>query len=180
MSDRNVIEGNMNSPSKGVGSEEQNPFLQGIATKKKRPRWFWSVGLATLALLFFYLWQVFMTTFVHTQLMVPGHYVPRKGVVLPVQPEEQAQVCTPVYQATRMTPYADSQGEMHRFPEFRDHGNIWLLDSGRTEMFEAEVLKHPNCLAHLLQLSAASRNRVILVIYDKATKSDVLVIRNYP
>lgn len=180
MHDPNADDATMKSSGKAVSQEEQNPLLQGMARKKKWPRWFWPVGLVAIALLLFYFWQVFMAAFVHTQLMVPGHYVPRKGVVLPVQPEEQAQMCIPVYQAARMTPYADSQGEMHRFPEFREHGNIWFLDSGRTEMFEADLLKHPNCLAHLLQLSAASRNRVILVIYDKATKSDVLVIRNYP
>lgn len=78
-----------------------------------------------------------------------------------------------------MTPYADSK-EMHQFPEFRERGNFWLLDSAKTDMYEAELLKHPRCLQFRLQEMAAVSNRLILVIYDKTTKSDVLVIRNYP
>lgn len=161
--------------------ESDNATSKTAALNKKRvPKWAWLAGAAAIALLLLYLWQVFMAAFVYTQLKVSGHYVPRDGATLPEHPEERRAECIPVYKATRMTPYADSQGEMHRFPEFQEHGNIWLLDSARTEMYEAELLKHPNCLPLLLQLSAAAKNRVILVIYDKTTKTDVLVIRNYP
>lgn len=152
----------------------------GAQNKKGFPKWVWLAGLIAIALLFFYLWQVFMAAFMYTQFRVPGHYIPKDGWTLPVYPDDLPKECVPIYMATRMTPYADSQGEMHRFPEFRERGSFWLLDSAKTTMYEVELLKHPRCLQFRLQEIAAAKNRVIFVIYDKATGADVLVIRNYP
>jgi hypothetical protein len=142
----------------------------------RRPGWLWPAGLAATALLLIYLWQVFMAAFVFSTY----HDVSVKpGRALPYYPSELQQECVPVFEATTMTPYADKDGVMHRFPEFQERGSFWLLDSAMTGIYDVELLKHPRCLQFMLQRIAAIKDRQILVIYDKATKSDVLVVRNY-
>ena len=170
-----------NAGAAGMAIHEMaNRAPSGAQGKKKLPRWFWPVGIAVTVLLLIYLWQVFMAAFQRTQTRTPGYFVAREGRSFPEYSGEVRSECESVYDGTTLTPYADNRGAMHRFPEFREHGSIWLLESAKTTMYEAELLKHPRCLQFRLQEIAAAKNRVIFVIYDKATRSDVLVIRNYP
>jgi hypothetical protein len=103
----------------------------------------------------------------------------KPGRARPYYPDELREECVPIFEATTMTPHADKNGEMHRFPGFQERGSFWLLNSAKTSVYEAELLRHPRCLDIMLQGLAAMRSRQILVIYDKATHSDVLVVRNY-
>lgn len=159
-------------------SEGQNPFLKGM-TRKKRLPWFLLVIVVSLAVVITYLYLVFMAAFQYSKFNVPGRYTAKPGLTIP---DDFPKECIPVYVGSSMTPYADKTPphEMHYFPEYKDRGSVWLLDSAVTRMYEAELLKHPRCLQFRLQEMAAIKNRMILVIYDKATKSDVLVVRNYP
>lgn len=182
MSDPNADDANMKSSGKTVGPEEQNPFLQGMAHKKKRPRWFWPAILIGAALTITYLLLVFIVGFEHGQSQGPSLYIPKPGWSLPSYQDDFPKECAPIFVRTTLTPYTDGKSphEMHQFSEYRSKASVWLLNPARTKMYEAELLKYPQCLQFRLQEMAATKNRLILVIYDKATKSEVLVIRNYP
>jgi len=137
--------------------------------------WLWPLGIATVSALLIYLYLVFMAAFSYSK---PDDGV-KPGRARPYYPDELREECSPIFEKTTMTPHADKNGEMHRFPGFQERGNVWLLNSARTSVYEAELLWHPRCLDIMLQNVAAARRRLILVIYDKATRSDVLVVRNY-
>ena len=155
-----------------------NLIKKNINSRRPRHNGLWLIVLAT-ALLALYLWQVLVAAFQYSKFNVPGRYEAKPGLSLPIYPDDFPKECTPVYVASNMTPYADSKDEMHRFSEFREHGNIWLLDSATTVMYESELLKHPRCLQFRLQEVAAARNRIVLVIYDKASKPEILILNNY-
>jgi hypothetical protein len=147
----------------------------GEQEKKRTRKWIWLWGLAVAILVFIYLWFVFLALFQRDQTKTPGYFAAKEGRSIPVLDEGLRAECKPIYDKTILTPYKD-----HDFREFSNRGHIWLLDAARTEMYGAELLKYPRCLQFRLQEMAAAKNRVILVLYDKATQSDVLVIRNYP
>ncbi len=63
--------------------------------------------------------------------------------------------------------------------EFREYGNAWLWDSGKTMMYDSSILLNKECLDYLIQLMIVARPRIIMVFYDRATKSEVLVMQNY-
>ena len=66
-----------------------------------------------------------------------------------------------------------------RPPEFKEYASVWLLDSGKTEMYDQRLLDYPDCLVFLVRRLAASGAARILVVYDRRAKTELLVIRNY-
>lgn len=146
-----------------------------VQEKKRVLRWMWLARLAVVIFVLIYLWFVFLALFQRDQTKTPGYFAAKEGQSIPVPDERLQAECAPTYEKTILTPYRD-----HDFREFSNRGHIWLFDAARTEMYEAELLKYPRCLQFRLQQMAAARNHVILVLYDKAVKADVLVIRNYP
>lgn len=123
-----------------------------------------------------YLLLVFMTAL---EIGKGGHYdlAAKPGWSLP----SGSAICGDVLKRYGMTPYADSNPphQMHQFPEYRERGNVWLLDSARTVVYETAILDHPECLQYVLQQLAAMKQREVLVIYDRGKKTEVLTARNY-
>lgn len=102
----------------------------------------------------------------------------RRGYTMPIVPME----CKQVLQDTSLNPgleYKQSKVEKYQLPEFKEYGNVWLWDGGKTMMYDSNILKHPVCVSFLLEQMTPTYKRLILVIYDKQLKSEVLVIRNY-
>ena len=95
---------------------------------------------------------------------------PRLGATLPV-PSEQ---CKATLKATSLNPHG-----AWRPPEFREYGNIWLLDPAKTIMYDAAILSYPECLQVMVSHTALTETRRILVIYDRQRGTELLVVRNY-
>ena len=93
---------------------------------------------------------------------------PRTGHVLPKMTDE----CRNILAKADLSPRG-TKGV------FREYANIWLWDGANTLMYDESVLEHAACLNYLLQECVAAKERLILVIYNRQTSSEVLLIRNY-
>lgn len=81
--------------------------------------------------------------------------------------------CKPIYREMTLTPYADK-----KFAQFREYGNIWLLDSAKTSMTRMEILNYPECFAEKVKASIRHYDRHIIVLFDVEKNREVLVITN--
>jgi len=143
-------------------------FVIKWARKKKRK---WPIVLiiaAIVILTMLYLFVVFLAA--ANRSAVYFTLTPKRGYTLPEMPWE----CKELLSTVSLNP----KGQ-HRPMEFREYGNLWLLDGAKTTMYDSSILEHPMCHNFLLQRLAAAKERRILVIYDRQAKKELLIIRNY-
>ena len=138
----------------------------------------WFLLLLAVGMVATYFYFVFMATFSKSKGWTA--YI-KPGQSLPEMSNETSKECAAIFSQTTLTPHFDANAPhiRHDFPEFREYASVWLLDSASTAMYESALLNHPACLSFLLKRMSIVKNRDILVIYDRATNAEVLVIRNY-
>jgi len=126
-----------------------------------------AVIVSLLVLVMVYLAVVFLAA-----SNISNYYglTPRPGYTMPEIPDECRKIMTEV----SLNPVGPK-----RPVEYRQYANVWLWDGAYTIMYDATILDHPICLNLLLQRLMAAKQHIILVIYDRQTQSEALVIRNY-
>lgn len=139
--------------------EDSNSNTQ-PARKKSRRRKILAL-VATIAVLG-YLAMVLLTDFKKATSVYPNGFDP---VIF--------ERCKPIYREMALTPYADE-----KFAQFREYGNIWLLDSAKTSMLRVELLNYPECFAEEVKASIRFKERHIIVLFDVEKNREVLVITN--
>ncbi|HQB37716.1 MAG TPA: hypothetical protein PL053_00380 [Deltaproteobacteria bacterium] len=102
------------------------------------------------------------------------NFVARSGYIKPVISD----ACRPILSKTDMNPHGDMR--IHPpLPEYKEYGNIWFGDSGKTIMYSSEIMEYPECINYLVQSIVVAKTRKILVVYNRKNKSEELIIKNY-
>jgi hypothetical protein len=126
------------------------------------------VPLLLVFLILVYLFLVFIKA--HTRSSNYLRMTPKPGYARPEIPN----ACKQILSDTSLNPYANIRPK-----EFREYGNLWLLDNGKTLMYKSSLMDHPQCLNVVMQRMMATKMHYILVIYDCEKQSEVLIVRNY-
>ncbi len=115
-----------------------------------------------------YLFLVFIKA--HTRSSNYLRMTPKPGYTSP----EVSSECRRILSENDLQPYGNK-----RRKEFREYGNLWLLDNGKTLMYKSSLMDHPQCLNVVMQRMMATKMHYILVIYDCEKQSEILMIKNY-